>query len=453
MNRIFKRTYWLYIFAVAFLAGLIVLFFTMEINAGKWVVKDFNKHLYSNGELLAAGTIYDRNGVVLAETKDGKRYFSDNANIRKATLHVVGDTAGYISTGVHSSMKSDLTGYSFLNGIYNLKKNGTGNDVTLTIDAELSVTAMKALGKNKGTIGVYNYETGEILCAVSLPTYDVYNKPSDIATDETGKYEGIYMNRFFSGLYTPGSTFKIITSCCALENISDISSRTFTCDGAWTNSVGNKVTCAGTHGTLSFEEALQHSCNTAFAGLAVELGNDAMTATAEECGFGTTIKVDNIKCATSKYDVSEAYDIDLAWSGIGQYTTLVNPCHEITILGAIADKTGYTPNPTLVKDKTTSKLHYMSATNARKLDLMLRSNVEDYYGDSRFPNLQMCGKTGTAEVANDKNHAWFVGYSQRSDLPLAIVVVCENCGGSGLSTAVPIANTVMQKALELYGKN
>ncbi|MBR5976243.1 MAG: penicillin-binding protein, partial [Clostridia bacterium] len=222
MNRIFKRSYILYLFALAFIVGLAMLFFTMGINSGKWVVKDYNKHLYSNGELLAAGEITDRYGVVLAKTVDGERKFADDQKVREATLHVVGDTGGYIATGVHSAMKSHLTGYSLLNGVYNLKKNGTGNDIQLSIDSRLCVTAMEALGNYQGTIGVYNYKTGEIYCAVSLPTYDVYNKPDDIKTDTTDKYDGIYLNRFFSGVYTPGSTFKIVTACSAIENIIDI---------------------------------------------------------------------------------------------------------------------------------------------------------------------------------------------------------------------------------------
>ena len=67
----------------------------------------------------------------------------------------------------------------------------------------------------------------------------------------------------------------------------------------------------------------------------------------------------------------------------------------------------------------------------------------------------MCGKTGTAEVSSEEGgddpHAWFVGYSQREDLPYAIVVVVEN-GGGGSSVAIPVANQVMQAVDDLYGK-
>ena len=63
MNKIFKRSYWLYAFAIAFFSGIVTLFFTMQIHASEWVVKDYNKHLYSGGEFLAAGKVTDRTGT------------------------------------------------------------------------------------------------------------------------------------------------------------------------------------------------------------------------------------------------------------------------------------------------------------------------------------------------------------------------------------------------------
>ena len=85
----------------------------------------------------------------------------------------------------------------------------------------------------------------------------------------------------------------------------------------------------------------------------------------------------------------------------------------------------------------------MNPETAAKLNAILRSNVEDKYGDWKFENLQMCGKTGTAQIDNAKSHSWFVGYSQREDLPLAIVCVAEHAGqGSGVASTV--SNKVMQ---------
>ena len=142
------------------------------------------------------------------------------------------------------------------------------------------------------------------------------------------------------------------------------------------------------------------------------------------------------------------------WTGIGQGKTMLNPCHEITIMGAIANKTGATPTPTLIKRSVNiGTLNYVSSDVAAQLDNLLRSNVTNYYSDSKFPNLQMCGKTGTAQVSGAEPHTLFVGYSQREDLPLAIVVVLEKSGGYGLTNCIPIANTIMQDALDRYTGN
>ena len=449
MNRIFKRTKWLYILGIAFLATLLAVFITFVINAKTWVVQPYNNYLFNEGKMIGLGTITDRNGDMLVQTKNGNRVYSDDVGVRKSTLHVVGDAEGFISTGAQTAFRSRLTGYNLVNGLYGNDQNENYN-LQLTIDAQLSKTALNALGSYHGTIGVYNYQTGEILCAVSTPTYDVENKPK-IDPDDSS-WEGVYINRFLSGSFTPGSTFKIITSASALENVDDIMRQSFNCPGHYDVPGGGRVKCAGTHGTVSFQRALNQSCNSAFARIAAtEISAEELQNTAEEFGFNKTIKVNGIPCEPSFIDLEDTYAIDRAWAGIGQYTTLVNPCHECTLLGAIANKNGRTPEPTLIKSIIPSnKLSYCSSELAAKLDNLLRSNVEDYYGDGKFPNLQMCGKTGTAEVADKKPHTWFVGYSQREDLPLCIVVVLQNSGSFGVTLAVPTANQVMQKTLQLY---
>lgn len=449
MNRIFKRTKWLYVLAALFLVTLIVLFVTMDLNANKWVVKDYNKHLYSNGQLIGVGTITDRNGNILADTQDGRRVYNASPAVRKATLHVVGDAEGFISTGAQTAFKSQLTGYNLWNGLYYVHRD-TSYNMTLTIDTDLSVAAYNAMGSHQGCVGVYNYKTGELLSVVSCPTFDVANKPN-IDTSEA-KWNGVYMNRFFSGSFTPGSTFKVITSACALENISNVLDQTFYCPGYYQTSSGSRVKCNGTHGHITFTEGLNQSCNTQFAEIAAtQLSNQEMNQTAKEFGFNQSVDVNGIKCKASTFDLSNAYTIDRAWAGIGQYTTMVNPCHEITIMGAIANRNGSTPKPTLIKKAINlGSYSYCDAKTASTLDDLLRSDVINYYTDSRFPNLEMAGKTGTAQVSNGRPHTWFVGYSQRKDLPLAIVVVLERSGGFGLTDAIPVANTVMQKALQLH---
>ena len=465
MKTLSRRAWVLYLMALAFLVGVGILLYTFVTNADSWAMKRTNRHIYNSGVLSTAGTITDESGAILAQTVDGKRVYNDSKNVRIATLHIVGDSQGYIATGVQTAYSDVLTGYDLVNGIYTLKQYGKGSDIKLTVNAELCTTAYDALGKNKGTVGVYNYKTGELLCVVSKPSYDIANKPtSDIANDTTGQYDGVYLNRFFSGVYTPGSTFKVITAACAIDNIADIDSRSFKCEGEYKVG-GDSVKCMSKHGTVNFEKALNQSCNSAFAEIAIELGAENLTNTVNQLGFGQTYYLGKTRLARSSFDLTDAATVNIGWAGIGQYTTRVNPCHMLMIVGAIANG-GSPVQPYYIKSinspsgnqtfkpSTVTLAPMFSETTADKLQGMLRSNVVNYYGDGKFPNLKMCGKTGTAEVSNEEGglspHAWFIGYSQREDLPLAIVVVVEN-GGGGSSVAIPVANKTMQKAAKLFG--
>lgn len=454
MNHTTRRAYALYVLVAAFFLGAAILTVTLYVNGGAWASNRANRHLYSGGQLVSAGSIYARDGEVLAKSDGAKREYNKSKTLRLATLHTIGDTAGFIATGIHSVYKQELSGYSFINGVYLLKEYGRGSDIYLTIDPKASVAAYNALGSFKGTVGVYNYKTGEILCMVSTPAYDIANKPKDVA-DNSEKYEGVYLNRFISGLYTPGSTMKVITAAAAIENIPDIYTRTFECTGKLQTANG-VVTCPSVHGTLNFEKAMNKSCNSVFAQIAIDLGKEKMQAQGDAMGLNSAFKVGRVTTAKGTFSLAGANDLDLGWAGIGQYTTLVNPSQMITLMGAIANGgAGISPfvvdrivSPTKTVTQrgslTATTVLSINATTAQKLKELLRSNVMNSYGDSRFPGLEMCGKTGTAQAQEDKEpHAWFVGFSQRADLPLAVVVVVEN-GGSGSNKAIPIANSVLQ---------
>ena len=466
MKSIGKRALTLYALILLFLAGCGLLYFNLVTNANDWAMNRANKHLYSDGALSTAGDIIDANGNILVTTENGKRVYSDNKNLRMSLLHTVGDTSGYISNGVQTAFKDELTGYTLLDGVYNLKRYGKGNDIKLTLNSKVCETAYRALGNKKGTIGVMNYKTGEIICVVSTPTYDINNKPTDIDTDTTGKYDGIYLNRFFSGVYTPGSTFKVLTAICAIENIPDIDDRTFECKGKILIGEGY-VICNGTHGKINFEKALNKSCNCAFAEIADELGAEKLMATAERIGFNANMPdiSGKIHCSKSRIDLTESSALDIGWAGIGQYTTLINPCHMLTVMGAIANG-GIAQTPYLVSTITSPEGktvfsakesiagEFFSADVAKKADEMLRSNVKNRYGDSYFPQMSFCGKTGTAEISNDKSvkpNTLFVGYSQLDNMPFAIIVILEDTTSS-LYEAVPVASKVMKAVKSEYVK-
>ena len=453
MRNTTRRAIVLYVVIIAFFGGLGFMMYNFYVHGAEWTSNLVNQHIYHDGEISSAGTVYDRNGTKLVYSEDGVRVYNDDSTVRKAMLHAVGDNSSFIATGVQYVYSAKLSGYDFVNGVYNLKKYNRGNDINLTLDADICKTAYEAMDGRKGTIAIYNYKTGATVCMVSTPAYDPQNKPDDI-DEKSDEYEGVYLNRFISGLYTPGSIFKIVTAISALENIPDIYSQTFECTGEYATGDG-KIICNGVHGTLDFEEALNHSCNSAFAQIAIQLGPEKLMQTAGELGFNTKEDMDQITVAASRFDVSKTTKTDLGWAGIGQYTTMVNPYHMLTLLGAIANdgtatKPYYVDNMIYPNGKKEvigkteiNKTVKISPDISAQMKKLLRSDVVNYYGDSFFPDLEMCGKTGTAEV-EDGSHAWFVGFSQRQDTPYAVVCVVEK-SGSGLSVAGEIVNEVMQE--------
>ncbi len=456
-----KRGFVVLFLVAAVLWGMVFLGVKFAKNAEDWAMLRANSHLMKNGSFTAAGNILDRNGTVLAETKKGKRVYNNSERIRRSTLHIVGDSEGYIASGVQTAYQRELVGYSAVNGIFSLKKYGRGNDVKLTLDSELCAASLDALDGEKGVVAVYNYKTGELLASVSSPNFDIRNKPDvkDIEKGSNDEYSGLYINRLIDGLYTPGSVFKIITSAAAVDNNIDLSKWSYTCDGeCYINGV--KVACPSAHGKQDLKKAFRNSCNCAYAELAVEIGSDALTAEASRFGFGKSFKFGNKLTEKSRFNLKNCEDSDLAWAGVGQFTTLANPYHMLTVAGAVANNGTavlpyavdevLSPSGKIITKNITTKETYISEDTAAVLAGMMRNNVRDNYGEWRFPGLSMCGKTGTAEVSDDKSpHAWFLGFSQNDECPLAIVVVIEN-GGWGAEAALPVASAVMKEAYKLF---
>lgn len=449
-----KRSVAVLLLVAIVLSGMGVLGYRFAVKGETWATLRANAHLTKNGSFIGAGNVLDRNGEVLAYTEGNDRKYNDSERIRRSTLHIVGDTEGYISSGVQTAYKTRLTGYNALTGLHTLEKYGRGNDVTLTIDSSVCATAYDALGGRKGVVAAYNYKTGELICSVSAPNYDIEDKPSQdiIEKNPDGIYDGLYLNRLIDGLYTPGSTFKIITAVSAIENIADISSFEYTCTGE--EIVGGvKVTCPSKHGEMDFHQSFTESCNCAFAVLSEKIGGEKLEETAVNMGFGRSFAFGNGETKSSIIDLTAASTGDIAWASVGQYDTLVNPYHMLTLVGAIANG-GEAVLPYAVAKVTTPAGRETEKTNvvsqsfisqeiALEIQDMMRKTVKNKYGDYNFEGLSMCGKTGTAEVSEEaKPHSWFVGFSTNEKCPVAIVVVVEN-GGWGSSTAMPVASKVM----------
>lgn len=446
MKKIEKRAVMCLLLALVLLAGLCV-FIYRDFNEGaKWASYQGNRDVYADGD-LAKGALYDRYGeLIMKNTKDGM-IFNDDAYVRSGLLHLTGDRDNNIATGANRAFVDKLIGYDFINGIYSL--NNEGEDVTLSIDADVCATAYKAMNGRKGTVGVYNYETGEIVCMVSTPSYDPLNPPSSVE-------EGTYLNRFIQGSFAPGSTFKLVTAAASLENLGDSLSYTHDCVGYVDYGNGDKVTDVQAHGTCDLEKALEVSCNCYFGKLSEKLGGNTLEKYVEKTGLDKSYDIDGIETKAGSFDYPDS-GVNLAWTGIGQWHDMVNPCAMMVYMGAIANG-GDAVMPRIlssnnivgdkIEDVTSATFKtkdMIEGPTADTLTEMMRNNVENHYGgEGAFPGLSLCAKTGTAEVeGQERPNSWFVGFMDDPSNPYAFVVLVEN-GGYGIDAAGSVANTVLQ---------
>lgn len=443
MKRISRRMLLLLPLIGLVLLGTLFFVFRYFISSDEWVVFPGSPHVYSGGN-MSTGVVTDRTGTVLLDATNGRDY-SDDLELRRATMHLLGDRYGYVSAPVLNAYADEMLGFSKITGLHSTLD--APGEAKLTISAAAQKAAQAMLLGRKGTIGVYNYETGEILCAVTSPTYDPDNMP-DVESDTSGSYEGVFVNRFFQTAYVPGSIFKIVTTAAALEELPDAEQRTFYCEGSCQLGA-DTINCNGTHYTQTLRQALANSCNVAFAQLAVELGENVLTKYAKKLGLTEPLEFDGIVTAEGNFDLSRAAESEIAWSGIGQYTDLVNPCRFMALMGAIASG-GEAAQPHIMasvsggyRAKTKTFSTGLSLRTCEILAEYMRNNVVTMYGQWQFPNLYVCAKSGTAELGeNETAHATFSGFIQDANYPLAFIVIVEH-GGSGSATCAPIAGQVL----------
>lgn len=456
MKRLLRRTVAAYLLLIAFLAGLGFFLVSYARDGADWALNSANRHIYSSGKLVTTGQVTDRTGEILAQSVDGERKYSENKATRRALLHLIGDSEGFITNSVQKIYGAKLAGYSMISGVHNLRDYNMTGSVQLTVSASVCRTALEQLGSRKGAVCVYNYKTGEVLCMVSAPTFDPENKP-DIDLEED-KYDGIYVNRVLNGVYAPGSTFKLVVAAAALESIPDIQTREFTCEEKWEID-GGEIICNHNHGILTFDQALAQSCNIAFAQLAIELGPELVTAQAEKMGFNQNFKADGFSYSGGMFHVESATQSELGWAGIGQYNDMANPFTMMTIAGGIANG-GEAVSPRLIKNSKSplglptsvqlwnNSRSIMNADTAAILSDMMKDAAVHSFGSSFLSDYGLRCKTGTAEVeSGDAPHSWLVGFLSDETAPLAFAIVVEN-GGSAASTTRSIANKVLTAAAE-----
>jgi peptidoglycan glycosyltransferase len=373
----------------------------------------------------------------------------------------------------------------FVNRVVDLlsNKQPKGGSVELTIDPLAQKTAaegLEALGKDTlGAVAAINPQTGEILAMVSQPSYDPNRLASHDFSEVTDAWDSLtadedqpMLNRATQQILPPGSTFKLVTAAAALENgvVNDIDDKikagsTLSFPGIeYTLPNENGGNCGGDK--ITFERALNVSCNVAFGALAGEIGQDKLAEQAQRFGFGTD-DLKGIPLNASRFTAADTQleAPQLAQTGIGQFEVAATPLQMAMVAGAIAND-GDVMKPYLVKSVRSPSLSVleqgkperfgqaMSSSNASKLQQMMISTVEQGTATvAQIAGIDVGAKTGTAQSTPDRPpYAWFVAFAPADNPQVAVAVVVESSDTvrdeiAGGRLAGPIARSVMEAVL------
>ncbi|NKY09583.1 penicillin-binding transpeptidase domain-containing protein [Cellulomonas hominis] len=416
----------------------------------------------------------------------------------------VDDPFGYQRSYLQPELYSTVTGfYSVVNGGTQLEKSMNdvltgqadslfwtrvqdlitgrqpqGSSIELTLDPAAQQAALDALGGQQGAVVAIEPSTGKILAMVSTPGFD----PNALATHDTTAANTAYqqllaadgdplINATINENYPPGSTFKLVTAAAALESGSYTPESVIaapdvlTLPGTRTDLPNFGGSSCGADQQTTLADALRISCNTAFAQLGVDLGDDAIREQAERFGFDSGDLTIPMAASRSTFP-ADPDAAQTALSAIGQESVRSTPIQMAMVSAAIANG-GTLMTPYLVQTVRTADLDVVSeaepvelsdavsAGTAQALTDMMVGVVESGSGTAaQISGVQVAGKTGTAQTGREGEapHAWFTGFAPATDPQVAVAVIVENGGSVGSEAtggrvAAPIARAVMQAVI------
>lgn len=418
------------------------------------------------------GRLLDRNGVVLAETtKDKVRHYP----LKALAAHALGYTG---KSGPDDPTPQGRAGVEEHQDA-TLK---SGADVSLTLDARIQSLTHRAMieaGFTRGAAVVLDPRSGEILAAVSLPSYD---PNAFVPTLSKAQWQSHVsdrdlplFDRCFSGENIPGSAFKPLIGLAGIA--AGTGERKFTCEGfvkygtlsmqCWINRQNG-----GKHGELSMPDALAASCNCFFYQFGNAAGIDQINGMGRKVGFG------------SRYGIA-AHESEGVWPGpawmkenhptdkwtdghtanlsIGYGQLLVTPL-QMAVLAATVGNGGRVPQPSLLKDGRKAPWRAdlvadgLPVAQIEPLREGMRLVVQGENGTGKAAQsdkVVIAGKTGTSQFFRQvdgqrvlDNRTWFIGFAPFEKPTLAFVILKEG-GKSGGSDGAPVAKRIVEEALAL----
>lgn len=474
-NRL-TRTVFLFTALFAVLIGNIT--YIQVIKASEYQDMPSNNHTINKARFIKRGSIITADGLTLAESiqqADGTYARSyPNGNL---AAHVVGYySQQYGTMGIENTQNDTLTGSkdysSWQNALNSLAGiSEPGNSVQLTIDSRIQRAAEQALAGRVGAIVALDPRSGAVLAWASAPTFDNTNIQAAIeAANASGGADTSMYDRATLALYTPGSTFKVLTLASALENglatldtIYDSPGR-MEIGGADVVSIGERG-----HGKISLAKAFALSSNTVFGQVADGLGAEKLVATARAFGYGQQLGLDFTTAASVMPNPEEMTEWELAWAGAGQpvgqghtpgpqATVMQNALMAATIANNGIAMNPYVVSQILAPDGTvlkTTRGHSLGQAvgsgTAEQVKQAMLDVVQNGTGSAAaIAGVKVAGKTGTAETNNANANSTFVGFAPYDTPTVAIAVVIEQ-NAKGEESAAAVGGQVLRAALTTQG--
>ncbi|MBR5599018.1 MAG: penicillin-binding protein 2 [Alphaproteobacteria bacterium] len=389
--------------------------------------------------------------------------------------------------GHQGTIKYEVNAYGRIMRELEKREGLKGKDLDLTIDIRLQKIALDAFGDEAGAAVVMDVHNGEILAFVSAPSFDPnlfingisYKNWNELLYDEKTPLT----NKAISGLYSPGSTFKIAVALAALEEGIITTSTTSHCTGkmklgshyfhCWRHSG---------HGKQNVIDAIKNSCDIFFYETALKLGIEKISKMAHRLGLGELydLNLENQKQGTIPNKAWKRSALKSSWqqgetviAGIGQGYVLVNPLQLTVMLSRVVNG-GFEVYPTSIKQDNPPKPKPLKISKT-SLDIVKQGmfDVVNAPGGTasrakpKSKNIIIGGKTGTTQVRRIslkerqkgilkdedlpwkyRNHAWFMAYGPHKDPKYAVAVIVEH-GRSGSGVAAPIASKILEETIKL----
>jgi peptidoglycan glycosyltransferase len=411
---------------------------------------------------------------------DGKDLFFRRYPQHGLAAHIVGySTTVRSRAGLEASENDFLTGSNtnlstVLDTTFDKLKGATirGNDLHLTLRPGAQRVALNALGGKCGAAVAIEPKTGRVLVAASSPTYDPNLIEGHYKQASRQKFGcSPLFNRAAAGLYTPGSTFKVVTASAALDSGKFTPSSTFY-DPGYCEEYGQRVNNYDTSspfGTVTLAQGMQNSINSVFCNIGKTLGGRRLVDKMKRFGFYSVPPLEtpvNERAISGLYNsrgrlVTDESKIDPGRTAFGQGPNTAEPKLtplQMAMVAATIANGGVVMKPYVVekvvapdgseltKTKPDALGRAVDANHAAEVARMMELVVQGGTGTAaQIPGIRVAGKTGTAESGvRGTNTTSFMTFAPADNPRVAVAVLLERQSGTGGTTAAPIAKQIME---------